>query len=165
MREVLECEIYWVVGCEVVTRAADQEQTDEMSKPRRVDSVAVAGAILTSVTTVYYIWLSSQLGGAAEWMFKSVPTGGTVFFSNRATRPVAWVVPMLAVAIGLASYGAGINSQYRRTALLLAGGILFVMGWLALLSGFAVLTIGLPLVAAGLLCVVATLRRRKTPGV
>jgi hypothetical protein len=152
-------------GCDYGTHTADKEQNGDMGKFRRVDFVAAVGALLALVTTVNYIWMSSQAGGGPSGLFKTIPRGVTVYLSNQVNRPVLWVVVVLLVGIVLASYGARLDSLYRRAVLLLAGAVLVVMGKLALSSGMAVFSIGIPLVVAGLICFVAVARRRRrVPG-
>jgi hypothetical protein len=135
-----------------------------MNKYRRFDRVAVAGALLAFVSTLNYMWSSSQLGGQGSWWYKRIPSG-VAYFTNERPRPVLWASAALIVAIAMASYGARFDSPYRRIALSLAGVDLLVMGKLAWWSGMAVFSIGIPLVVAGLICLVAVARRRRlAPG-
>lgn len=136
-----------------------------MGKFRRVDFVAAVGALLALVTTFNYIWMSSQAGGGASGLFKTTPRGVVAYLSNQLNRPVLWVVVVLLFGIVLASYGARLDFRYRRVVLLLAGAVLVVMGKLAMSSGMAVFSIGIPLVVAGLICFVAVAwRRPRVPG-
>ena len=70
-------------------------------------------------------------------------------------RPAAWFLGAVLLGAAAAVYGAHPASAHRRAALLLAGLDLAVMGVLALLS------VGWPLVVAGLLCLVAAARSRR----
>lgn len=132
-----------------------------MSKFRRLDLVAAMGALLAVVTTVNYIWLSGQPGSEPSGLFKPIPRGVAVFRSNQVNRPVLWVVVVFLIGIALASYGVRFDSPYRRVALLLASAALVMMGKLALSSGMAELSIGIPLVVEGLICFVAVVWRRQ----
>jgi hypothetical protein len=71
--------------------------------------------------------------------------------------PAAWAVAALLLGGGAASYGAVWRSPYRRTPLVAAGVVLLGVGLLAILS------IGLPIMVAGALCLVAAGRRPVVP--
>jgi len=119
---------------DVLTAAT--EQNDRMSGRRRVDVVAVAGAMLTVMSAVVYIWLIRDQGD----------------------QPLAWVLGVMLCGAALAGYGARITSPQRRTALLFAGVLLTGLGVLALLS------IGAPIIAAGVLCLISGARTRPVGG-
>jgi hypothetical protein len=82
------------------------------------------------------------------------------YLTSQVDRPVFWAFDVLVAGIALASYGSRLDIPYGRTVLSLAGVVLMVMGKLALASGFAIFSIGIPLVVAGLLCLVAVVRRK-----
>jgi hypothetical protein len=124
-----------------------------------LDRLAVVGALLAFVTTLNYTWSSSRFGNEASWLFKTTPRG-VAYFTNERLRPVFWALDVLVAGIVLASYGSRLDIPYGRTVLSVAGVVLMVMGKLALASGFAVFSIGIPLVIAGLLCLVAAIRRK-----
>jgi hypothetical protein len=67
-------------------------------------------------------------------------------------EPAAWVVVALLVGAAAAGFGAITSSPYGRASLLVAGGLLGGLGLLAIFS------IGLPIAAAGALCLVAAAR-------
>jgi hypothetical protein len=73
-------------------------------------------------------------------------------------QPAPWAVAALVVGAAAAGYGAVGSRAHRRASLLLAGATLLALGALAILS------IGLPILLAGALCVVAAGRRRGAPG-
>jgi hypothetical protein len=131
-----------------------------MKSHRRFDRVAVVGALLAFVTTLNYVWSSSQLGGEASRLFKTTPIG-VAYLTNERLRPVYWACAVLVVGISLANYGSRLEFPYRRTALWFAGAVLIVMGKVALASGMATFSIGIPLVVAGLVCIVAAIRNRR----
>ncbi|WP_430791822.1 hypothetical protein [Actinoplanes sp. G11-F43] len=97
-----------------------------------VDPVAAAAATITAVMTVLYLTLLNQEGDG----------------------PAAWFVTGLAAAGLLAGYGIARATPSRRAALIAAGVLLLALGLLSLLS------IGLPIIAAGVLALVATTRGR-----
>jgi hypothetical protein len=132
-----------------------------MSKRRQVDPVAAAGSALALVTAVVYIWLTSQVGGISVMLFRSISSRVAFYSSDQMNRPLVWVLAVLFGGTALAAYGAKITFSYRRTALLLAGAVLIVMGRLDIFSGVDVFLIGVPLFAAGLLCIVAAAWRRR----
>ncbi len=107
-----------------------------MSGRRRVDVVAVAGTMLTVMMTVVYIWLMRDQGD----------------------QPLAWVLGVMLCGAALAGYGARITSPQRRIALLFAGVLLTGLGVLAILS------IGAPIIAAGVLCLISGARTRPVGG-
>ncbi len=98
----------------------------------RVDLVAVAAAVLALAMAVVYVRLMAEQGD----------------------RPLAWVLAVLLAGAGGAGYGAVVTGVRRTTALVLAGALLVALGVLA------VFTIGLPILAAGALSLLAALRRR-----
>jgi hypothetical protein len=67
--------------------------------------------------------------------------------------PLVWVVAILLGALLLALYGAVRTAPRRREALMVAGVSLWVLGVLALLS------IGLPILAAGVMALVSSTRQ------
>lgn len=136
-----------------------------MSNYRRFDRVAVMGAVLAFVTTLNYFWSSNRVIGGTSQMFKTIPRGVAVYLSHQENRPVYWACAVLVIGISLANYGSRLEYRYRRTALLLAGAVLIMMGKLALASGIATFSIGIPLVTAGLICISAAIRnKRLAPG-
>jgi hypothetical protein len=148
-------------GCDCLVLAGAKERDEVMSKGRRIDPVATAGATLTFVTTVNYIWVMTRVRAQGMALFRPLPRGTSTYLVEQSNRPLVWVLAVLLGTTALSSYGAKITSPYRRTALLLAGAILMVMGRFAMLSYGAGFTIGVPLFVAGLLCVVAAVWRRR----
>jgi hypothetical protein len=71
---------------------------------------------------------------------------------QQGDTPRLWVLGLVGVGALLSAYGASRTRPHRRTALLVSGAILSVVGLLAILS------IGLPIVLAGVLSVVAAAR-------
>ena len=69
-------------------------------------------------------------------------------------RPVAWFLAALLLGAGAAGYGASTGSPHRGAALILAGVVLAAMGVLAIFS------IGLPVLAAGALCLFSAAIRK-----
>ncbi len=96
------------------------------------DLVAVAAAVLAVAMAVVYVQLMADQGD----------------------RPLWWVLAVLLVGAGGAAYGALSTGVRRTTALVGAGALLFLLGVLA------VFTIGLPILLAGALSLLAALRRR-----
>jgi predicted membrane metal-binding protein len=97
---------------------------------RRVDLFALAAAVLAGALTVMYVFLVHSQGN----------------------RPAWWAVGILSVAVLGAAYGVRLRAPYRLYPLVVASVGLFLLGFLALFS------IGLPLMLAAVLCVVAALR-------
>ena len=101
----------------------------------RVDAVAVAASVLAAAMVMVYLAVIQEQAG----------------------DPAAWAVAALIGGATGAAYGAVVRAPYRRPALVLAGLVLMVLGVLA------VLTIGLPILLAGALCLVAAVRRGPVP--
>ena len=101
-----------------------------MSGHRTVDVFAAAAAVIAAVMLGVYLAIMHSQGD----------------------DPLAWVLAALAGGTGLAAYGAGGRLPGRRVALGAATAVLGVLGLLALL------TIGLPILAAAGLALVALLR-------
>lgn len=97
----------------------------------RFDPWAVAGSLLAAAMTVAYAAIMRQQGD----------------------DPAAWFVGALGIGALAAGYGAVMPAPHRRPALALAVVLLLFCGLLA------ILTIGLPILVAGALVVVASLRR------
>jgi hypothetical protein len=72
----------------------------------------------------------------------------------QGSDPAPWVLAVLVLGGVAAAYGAVVRAPHRRVALVVAGVLLLGLGLLA------VLTIGLPILLAGALCVGAALRGR-----
>jgi hypothetical protein len=98
----------------------------------RIDLLALAAAVLAVAMAVVYARLMDEQGD----------------------RPLWWVLAVLLVGAGGAVYGAVTTGVRRTTALVASGVLLFLLGVLA------ILTIGLPILLAGALCLVAALRAR-----
>jgi len=98
----------------------------------RVDLVAGAAAVLAIAMAVVYVRLMHHQGD----------------------RPLWWVLGALVAGASGAGYGAFATGRPRTAALVGAGVVLFALGVLAILS------IGLPILLAGALSLVASLRRR-----
>jgi hypothetical protein len=71
--------------------------------------------------------------------------------------PAAWAVGALIIAAGAAGLGAVVAAPYRGACLGLAAAVLILVGSLAIFS------IGLPILVAGMLCIVAVWRSRPAP--
>ena len=97
---------------------------------RRVDLFALLAALLTAAITVLYLFLVTAQDG----------------------RPAWWAVAILTVAVLCAAYGIRPRAAYRRGPLVVAAVGLFLLGFVAIFS------IGLPLLLAAVLCVLAALR-------
>jgi uncharacterized membrane protein YbaN (DUF454 family) len=69
--------------------------------------------------------------------------------NKQGDRPAAWFLAGLAVAALLAAYGSAGQARGRRPALIVSGVLLLALGLLGILS------IGLPVIAAGVLAIVA----------
>jgi 4-hydroxybenzoate polyprenyltransferase len=89
----------------------------------RIEPLALIAAALAIAMAIDYVWLTRQQGNL----------------------PHPWVLALLLAGALLAAYGAVRELPSRRAALLAAAGALTTLGLLALLS------IGWPIIAAGLL--------------
>ena len=96
----------------------------------RVDLFAVGAALLAVVMLVVYLAILRQQDG----------------------EPALWAIAALVLGAVGAGYGSVKNAQHRRAALVAAGLVLLALG------GLAILTIGLPILMAGGLCLVAAVR-------
>ena len=103
-----------------------------MRVPRRFDLLALSACLLAAAVTVLYLYLVATEGGTPRW----------------------WAVSVLVVAICGTTYATRLSVPYRRVALGVSAVCLLALGYLAILS------IGLPLLLAGALCVAAALRAR-----
>jgi hypothetical protein len=99
----------------------------------RVDAFAVAASVLAMVMVIVYFSVTQEQGG----------------------EPAAWAVAALFGGAAAAAYGAVRTVPYGRSALVFAGLTLFALGALA------ILTIGVPILLAGVLSLVAAVRRGK----
>jgi len=97
--------------------------------PRVLDSAPIVSALITAGVLGLYLWLMRQEGD----------------------RPVAWFLGGMVVRILLCGYGSA-RLPMRRTALITAGMIMVVLGSLGIFS------IGLPVLAAGIVAVLSALR-------
>jgi hypothetical protein len=95
-----------------------------------IEPLALIAAILAMGMTVVYVWLIHQQG----------------------SQPVLWVLIALLAGALLAAYGALWRVPHRRTALVAAAATLTVLGVLGILS------IGLPILASGVLALASVLR-------
>jgi hypothetical protein len=86
--------------------------------------------LIGAALAIDYVWLTRQQGNL----------------------PLPWVLALLLAGALLAAYGAVRELPYRRAAPLAAAGALTTLGLLALLS------IGWPIIAAGLLALASLLR-------
>jgi len=98
--------------------------------PRRIDLFAAVSAVLAVVMAGVYVGVMRDQGD----------------------DPLAWVVAVLVVGAVLAAYGAARWSPFRQVALAMAVLLLGALGLLAILS------IGLPILAAAALALVALVR-------
>lgn len=96
-----------------------------------MDPVAVAASALAVIMLVVYVAVIRQEDG----------------------QLAVWAVSALVVGAVAAGYGSVRDAPRRRAALALGGLVLVVLGALAILS------IGLPIILSGALCLVAALRR------
>ena len=97
----------------------------------RVDPAAIVAALVACSVAVGYVWLIRQENDQAA----------------------AWFLGGLVVSILLCVYGSA-RVPMRRTALATAGGIMTVLGALGILS------IGLPVLVAGIVSLMAAARSR-----
>ena len=97
---------------------------------RRWDLVAASAAVIALLMAAAYLALIGAQGGPAA----------------------LWFVAGLAVSAALAGYGARRAAPRRTPALAVAGAILVALGLLGILS------IGLPILAAGVLALIAAAR-------
>jgi hypothetical protein len=104
---------------------------------QRTDPVAAAATTLTVAMVLVYLSIIHQQSG----------------------RPATWFVVLLLVAAASTGYASYRRSPRRRPVLALSGIVLIGAGLLALLS------IGVPILAAGVLCEIAAARSagRGTP--
>lgn len=116
--------------------------SDSLCDPRPVtevrpalpfDGLAAAAAVLALVMTVGYVLVLRSQGGES---------------------PVVWFLLALIAGAALAGYGAWRGVPHRRGALFGAGAVLLAIGLLAILS------IGLPILLAGVLALAAGARAR-----
>jgi hypothetical protein len=94
------------------------------------DPIVLLAAILAGGMAVVYVWLIRLQGN----------------------QPVPWFLIALCSGALLAAYGTFRRAPCRRTALVAAAAALMVLGLLA------ILTIGLPILASGVLVVASLLR-------
>ena len=144
---------------EAKTSVVGEEHNDGMSQLRRIDRVATAGAGIALIMSVFNILLMRQPGyRPLSWGF--IARGSTTYApltTNQGIPPWLVMLTVLVAATALACYGVRIASPYRRTALLLAGVVLTLVGIKTLYSiGFIEALFSL----AGLLCLVAAAKRR-----
>ena len=106
----------------------------------RFDLVSLAASVAAAITlfmVVVYLAIMRQEGDS----------------------PAAWFLAALVLGVVAAGYGANPASPYRGSALMLAGLVLAAAGMLAIFS------IGLPILLAGALCLLAGARSaRHRPG-
>jgi hypothetical protein len=102
---------------------------------RPIDVWGLSGAVLAVVMTCVYV----------------------AVVQGQGDPPLPWFTAGLLVGALLAAYGAFRSAPRRRTALLAAGVLLGGLGVLGLL------TIGLPIVVAGICCLAAALRGAEVP--
>jgi hypothetical protein len=95
-----------------------------------VDVVAALAAVLALVMAVSYVSIMAEQGD----------------------RPAAWFLAALVMGATAAAYGAYRGAPHRRVVLLAAALELSAAGVLAILS------VGLPILLAGMLCLVAAVR-------
>ena len=98
--------------------------------------LATASAAIALIMIVVYLWLINQQGN----------------------QPAAWFPAGLAVAALLAAYGSARRARWRRPALIASGVLLLALGLLGILS------VGAPVVAAGVLAIVAAATPRASRG-
>jgi len=103
--------------------AEEHNEAVRLAQARKPDLMALIAAVLAAVMLIVYVSLMRQ----------------------QDDEPLLWVVGVLACGTLLGAYGASPTLPRRRTALLVSGALLSVLGLLAILS------IGLPILAAGAL--------------
>lgn len=101
-----------------------------------LDYFAAAGSVLALVMLAMYLLIIRQ---------------------QEEGQPASWAVAALLVGAGAAGYGARMTAPYRRAALMLGGLALLLVGVLA------ILTIGLPIMVAGALCLLAVVKQGPAP--
>jgi membrane-bound ClpP family serine protease len=101
--------------------------------PRVLDSAPIAAALIATAVLGLYLRLMRQ----------------------ESDRPVAWFLGGLVVSILLCGY-ASVRLALRRTALITAGMIMIILGMLGILS------IGLPILVAGIVAMLSALRRTES---
>jgi hypothetical protein len=94
---------------------------------RRVNRAAVVVAFITTAMALVYVLIMRSQGNS----------------------PLLWVLAVLAIAAGLASYGANVRARLAPVSLAISGMLLIVMGVLGIFS------IGLPLLVAGVIATVS----------
>lgn len=97
------------------------------ARPRRVNGAAVVVTFITVAMAVLYVLIMRSQGNS----------------------PLPWVLAVLALAAGLALYGANARARLAPVSLAIAGLLLIVMGVLGIFS------IGLPLLIAGVIATVS----------
>ena len=102
----------------------------------RWDPFAAAASALALTMLVVYLWVIREQEDGA---------------------PAAWAVGALIIGAGAAGLGAVVAAPYRGACLGLAAAVLILVGSLAIFS------IGLPILVAGMLCIVAVWRSRPAP--
>jgi len=102
---------------------------------RRVDLLCVAAAVLVFAVVFFYLVLVAQEGG----------------------RPTLWAVALLTLCGAGAIYASRRTSWGRRSVAGLSGTVLIFLGYLTLFS------VGVPLVLAAALCLVAALKPPPRP--
>jgi hypothetical protein len=99
----------------------------------RLDLVAGTASVLALAMLGLYVWIIREQHGELA----------------------LWAVGALLLGALAAAYGAVGSSPHRRASLVLAGVTLLALGTLAILS------IGLPILLAGALCVIASMRQSR----
>jgi hypothetical protein len=99
-------------------------------------ALGVAAAAFAAATAVVYIWL---MGGQGD-------------------TPRSWFLALLLTGALLAGFGAVVKGRWGRIALVVSAAVLLPSGVLALAS------IGLPILAAGTLAVLASVRSKGAIG-
>jgi hypothetical protein len=102
---------------------------------RRVDPWAAAAVVLTVVMVAVYVTVIAGQGGDVA----------------------LWYLAVLVLGAGAAAYGTPTSARHRRPALVVAAVLLVAAGLLGILS------IGMPVLVAGVLCLVASARVPRTP--
>ena len=119
----------------VEDRGASDGILDAM-RDARWDPFAATASAMALTMLVVYLWVIGQ---------------------QQEEGPAVWAVAALIVGAAAAGLGAIVAFPYRGAALATAAVVLIGLGFLA------ILTIGLPILVAGTLCVVAGWRSRPAP--
>jgi hypothetical protein len=95
----------------------------------------------------------NPLAVAAALVAATMAAVYVVVMQGQDDRPLLWVLAVLVGGALASAYGASVRARHRRLVLVVAGAALALLGLLAILS------IGLPILLAGGLALLAAARR------